>query len=55
MVSHFIAINVAVGNATNDDRVISFRPDNCSRTVLEVIDGTLHLVERGQEAVTEVR
>ncbi len=55
VVSHFIAINVAVGNATNDDRVISFRPDNCSRTVLEVIDGTLHLVERGQEAVTEVR
>ena len=55
VVSHFIAINVAVGNATNDDRVISFRSDNCSRTVLEVIDGTLHLVERGQEAVTEVR
>ena len=26
--SHFIAINAAVGYATGDDRVVSFRPDN---------------------------
>jgi broad specificity phosphatase PhoE len=39
VVSHFIAINVAVGAATGDTRVVAFRPDNCSRTVLDVEDG----------------
>jgi broad specificity phosphatase PhoE len=53
--SHFIAINVAVGAATGDPRVVSFRPDNCSRTVLDVEDDRLVLVERGAEAETEVR
>lgn len=52
--SHFVAINVAVGSATNDDRVISFRPDNGSITILET-DGTrLHLIEQGAEAQTHV-
>lgn len=54
--SHFVAINVAVGAATGDDRVISFRPDNGSVTVLDNAGGRLRLVERGAEAdVTEVR
>lgn len=54
MVSHFIAINAAVGAATDDDRVVGFRPGNCSVTVLEVVDGALALIERGRELDSEV-
>jgi broad specificity phosphatase PhoE len=54
VVSHFVAINVAVGAALDDPRVTCFRPDYCSRTMLEVSDGKLILVERGSEAATEV-
>jgi broad specificity phosphatase PhoE len=53
--THYIAINVVVGHATGDDRVVSFRPDNCSITVMETVANTLMLLERGVEAVTEVR
>ena len=53
--SHFIAINAAVGHATGDDRVVSFRPDNASITIMETGANTLMLLERGLEAVTEVR
>ena len=53
--SHFIAINAAVGHAIGDDRVVSFRPDNCSITIMETRVNTLTLLERGVEAVTEVR
>lgn len=52
--THFIAINVAVGSAAGDDRVTSFRPDNCSVTILDVEDGRLKLIERGHEAETKV-
>lgn len=52
--SHFIAINVAAGAAENDDRVILFRPDNCSVTLIDVDNGRLTLVERGREAETKV-
>ena len=52
--SHFIAINVAAGAAEGDDRVILFRPDNCSVTILDVDKGALSLVERGHEAETKV-
>jgi broad specificity phosphatase PhoE len=55
VVSHFIAINVAVGAATGDTSIICFRPDHCSRTVLEVQGGHLVLVELGAQADTEVR
>jgi broad specificity phosphatase PhoE len=54
VVSHFIAINVAVGAALGDDRVVVFSPDHCSITVLEVDTGALRLVERGAEAATSV-
>src|SRR5207237_9463094 len=49
VVTHFVAINAAVGAALNDPRVTCFRPDYCSRTVLDVGDGNLFLVERGAE------
>ncbi len=54
IVSHFVAINVAVGSATEDDRVISFAPDNGSVTVLGLVGGALRLLERGVEAATRV-
>lgn len=53
--SHFVAINAAVGAATGDDAVISFRPDNASITILETDGARLRLVERGREAETAVR
>ena len=52
--THYIAINVAVGHATKDDRVVCFRPDNASLTVLETDGNKLRLVERGVEADTRV-
>jgi broad specificity phosphatase PhoE len=52
--SHFVAINAAVSAATGDDRVISFSPDHCSVTVLDVERGRFSLVERGAEAATRV-
>ena len=55
VVTHFIAINAAVGAATGDRRVVSFMPGNCSRTVLDVdASGRLSLVELGGEALTVV-
>ena len=52
--SHFIAINAAVGAATQDGRVICFEPDNCSCTRLEVRAGRLHLVELGRQRETRI-
>jgi broad specificity phosphatase PhoE len=54
IVSHFIAINAALGHALGDDRVILFRPENCSCTVLDVGKDGFRLVERGAEGVTRV-
>jgi broad specificity phosphatase PhoE len=53
--THFVAINVAVGAATGDPRVTCFLPDNCSRTILDVVDGGLRLLALGAEAHTTVR
>jgi broad specificity phosphatase PhoE len=52
--THFIAINVAAGAVLGDDRVVVFRPDNCSVTIFDVEGGSLKLVERGHEAETKV-
>jgi broad specificity phosphatase PhoE len=48
--SHYVAINVLVGAAIKDDRVVVFSPDNCSVTVFETDGATLRLVEKGKEA-----
>ena len=53
--THFIPINVAVGVATGDDRLVTFRPDYCSVTVLELVVEELRLVQKGHEAETVVR
>jgi broad specificity phosphatase PhoE len=55
LVTHYIAINAAVGRATGDDRVMNFRPDNCSCTVLESDGRGLTLIELGRERDTVVR
>jgi broad specificity phosphatase PhoE len=52
--SHFVAINVIAGHAMGDDRVICFKPDNCSITTVDVADGEIKIVELGGEAITKV-
>ena len=52
--SHFIAINVLVGAATNADDLITFAPDNGSITRLDNAGGTLTVVELGRQAQTRV-
>ncbi|MEQ1701503.1 MAG: histidine phosphatase family protein [Ilumatobacteraceae bacterium] len=53
--SHFIAINAAIGAAVGDDRLVIRSLDNCSVTVIDVVDGVLQLVEGGHEADTLIR
>jgi broad specificity phosphatase PhoE len=53
--SHFVAINVAIGVASGDDRVVIRRVDNTSVTVIDVVGGRLRLVEGGREADTLIR
>jgi broad specificity phosphatase PhoE len=52
--THFVAINVAVGAASGDDRVVISHPDNCSVTTLTNDGGVLRLVEAPAQAQTEV-
>lgn len=52
--SHFIAINVIAGHAMGDDKVVCFRPDNCSITVVDVEGDEISIVELGGEATTHV-
>jgi broad specificity phosphatase PhoE len=54
MFSHFVAINAALGLATEIDEIFLFRPDNGSITILDNAGGKLNLVTRGDEAATKV-
>ncbi len=54
LTTHFISINVAVGWATGDNKVVNFKPGNASCTVLEVKNNRLKLISLGQEAQTIV-
>jgi broad specificity phosphatase PhoE len=47
---HYIAINVAVGAATADDRLVCFRPDNGSITRIANNDRRLRVIELGRES-----
>jgi broad specificity phosphatase PhoE len=49
VVSHYVAINVALGSALGDDRVTCFRPENCSCTLLELQGDKLRVVQLGDE------
>lgn len=53
--THFVAINVAVGAATGDDRMVCFEPDHCSCTVFDVVEGNLRLVSLGRQRATQIR
>ena len=55
VVSHFVAINVAVGHALHDDRVTCFQPENCSCTVLDSDGKDLRLIELGAEGESRVK
>jgi broad specificity phosphatase PhoE len=52
--THYIAINAAAAAAQGDDRVVCFRPDHASVTVVETRDSRLERVELGREADTLV-
>lgn len=54
VVTHFVAINVAVGAAEGVDRVVAFHPGYCSVTVVEHDGETLRLLEQGVQADTLV-
>ncbi len=54
VVTHYIAIDVAVGATVGDDRVVDFQPDYCSVSVLRSAAGRFELVRRGSEAATWV-
>lgn len=51
---HFVAINVAVGGAQDDDRMVLFSPDNGSVTTLSNDGGRLAVVDLGRTAETHV-
>jgi broad specificity phosphatase PhoE len=52
--SHYVATNAVVSQLLGDPRVLAFRPDHASVTVLEADGETLTLVEKGREAATSV-
>jgi broad specificity phosphatase PhoE len=52
--SHYVATNAVVSQLLDDPRVLAFRPDHASITVLDTNGQTLSLVEKGREATTGV-
>jgi hypothetical protein len=52
--THFIAINVVVGNSRKLDDVVCFRPDHASATIVETDATGWRVVELGREAQTTV-
>ncbi|MEI9989310.1 MAG: histidine phosphatase family protein [Rhizomicrobium sp.] len=48
--SHYVAINVLMGSAQADDRVVVFSPENCSVTIFDNDGGKLRLLDKGSEA-----
>lgn len=56
--SHYIAINVLIGHCNQDDRVISYNPDNCSIHQFEITQSEqgkqLTIIELGAQAKTRI-
>jgi len=52
--SHYVATNAVVSQVLGDPKVLAFRPDHASITVLETDGDRLTLVELGREAATSV-
>ena len=55
VVSHYVAINTAVGAATGDDRLVTFSPGHASITEIVVEDRRLRVVALGDEGMTTIR
>ena len=53
--THYMVLNVVVGMLQGTKNIVSFRPDNCAITKIKVENGSLELLEIGQEAHTIVR
>jgi broad specificity phosphatase PhoE len=51
--SHYIAINVIIGHCQQDNKVISYYPDNCSIHHFEN-SPELHIVKLGKQAKTKI-
>jgi broad specificity phosphatase PhoE len=56
VVSHFVAINAAIGKAWDDARVVCQPVDNCSRTTIDIdpVTDAWRVVELGAAATTFV-
>src|SRR5258708_32245794 len=52
--SHYVATNAVVSQLLGDPKVLAFRPDHASITVLDTDGATLTLVEKGREAATSI-
>lgn len=52
--SHFVAINAVLSTLADDERVLGFRPDHASISVLETDGRSLTLIAKGREASTGV-
>ena len=52
--THFIAINVLVGKALHDERVVVFLPDNASVTSVKTQGASIALMEKGHAMPTPV-
>jgi broad specificity phosphatase PhoE len=52
--SHYVATNAVVSQLQGEPKVLAFRPDHASITVLETDGETLTLVATGREAATGV-
>ena len=52
--THFVAINVAIGEATGDERIVCRHVDNCSTTVVRNDGGLLTIDELPSERATRV-
>jgi broad specificity phosphatase PhoE len=52
--SHYVAINAVVSLMAGDPKVLVFRPDHASITVLETDGRSLQVISRGAEAETTV-
>ena len=55
VVTHFVAINAVVGEATGDDRVVTFSPDYASITEVDIDRTGIRVVRLGAESSTTVR
>jgi broad specificity phosphatase PhoE len=53
--SHFVAINVVVGEALGLKRVVCLRADNASVTTVETLARTVRVIELGREAASGIR